>query len=85
MMGYGRQLMRWVLEKARQKPRSECTRVTLCAMPDAIPFYERLHFTPIPEDQLEMPAESEDSSRRVPGALWLEYRCGRAYKAPGKR
>merc|ERR1712190_296418 len=50
MQGYGRQLMRWVVDKAKQKPRSECTNISLCAMPEAIPFYERLRFTPIPQE-----------------------------------
>lgn len=85
MQGFGRQLMRWAMEKARQKPRSECARVTLCSMPEAIAFYERLQFTPMPLEDLCPLPEEEGEGQRMPGALWMEYRCGRSYKPVGKR
>eukprot|EP00440_Ansanella_granifera_P033159 gb/GFBE01035976.1/.p1 GENE.gb/GFBE01035976.1/~~gb/GFBE01035976.1/.p1 ORF type:complete len:418 (+),score=63.08 gb/GFBE01035976.1/:1-1254(+) len=86
MQGLGRQLVRWAMEKARQKPRSDCTRVTLCAMPSAIPFYERLQFTPIPlEDLQPLPEGDDEGGAEMPGATWMEHRCGRSYKANSRR
>jgi len=85
MMGFGRQITKWAMERAKQKPRHECAKVTLCAMPEAIAFYDRLKFTPIPvEDLAELP-EEEDRGERLPGALWMEFRCGRAYKPVGRQ
>lgn len=86
MLGYGRQLMRWAMQKATQMPRTQCAKLTLCAMPEAITFYDRLGFAPMPDESLEMPPEESDEvPKRLPGAVWMEYKCGRSYKATGKR
>ncbi|CAE8591953.1 unnamed protein product, partial [Polarella glacialis] len=87
MQGFGRQIVRWAIEKARQRPRHETARCTLCAMPEAIRFYERLQFTPIPiEDLQPLPAENaEERGARMPGALWMELKCGRTYKPSVRR
>merc|ERR1711982_154921 len=53
MQGFGKQLVRWAIEKAKQKPRHECNRATLSAIPKAVPFYERLGFTPVPPEAEE--------------------------------
>lgn len=85
MQGFGRVLMRWAIGKARELPRSQCTRITLCSMPDAIPFYERLQFTPIPLDDMEPIPQDDSLPQPMPGSLWMELKCGRAVKATGRR
>uniref|UniRef100_A0A7S1RQH9 N-acetyltransferase domain-containing protein n=1 Tax=Alexandrium catenella TaxID=2925 RepID=A0A7S1RQH9_ALECA len=42
--GFGQRLMRWLLDKAAQMPESECAWISLSALKDAIPFYERFGF-----------------------------------------
>eukprot|EP00933_Yihiella_yeosuensis_P081077 TRINITY_DN94616_c0_g1_i1.p1 TRINITY_DN94616_c0_g1~~TRINITY_DN94616_c0_g1_i1.p1 ORF type:complete len:461 (-),score=103.93 TRINITY_DN94616_c0_g1_i1:360-1742(-) len=92
MQGFGRQLMKWAMDQARHKPRHECARVTLCAMPEAIPFYERLQFSPIPEEEdPQAPPQDEESKpppsvgARMPGAIWMEHKCGRSFKPNSRR
>lgn len=84
MLGCGRLLMRWAMDKAQQKPPRECTKVTLCAMPEAIPFYERLKFAPRKMEEEEASAEAEGSTL-MPGAVWMEYRCGKPFKPPARK
>jgi ribosomal protein S18 acetylase RimI-like enzyme len=85
--GFGKLLMQKAMEKARKKPRSECSRVTLHGVPEALRFYERLNFTPIPEENLcDLSAADVDADiTPMTGAVWMEYRCGREYKPPRKR
>jgi len=84
-LGYGRTLMKWIMQKATQKPRAQCAKVTLCAMPEAVAFYDRLGFAFVPDENIELPAETDDGVRRLPGAVWMEYKCGRSYKPPSRR
>lgn len=75
MLGCGRQLMRWAMDKARRKPRRECTKVTLCAVPEAVTFYERLNFVRTEEaTDAPMDVEDEDIPQPLPGAVWMSYR-----------
>jgi len=89
LQGFGRVLMRWAIEKARQMPRTLCARLTLNSMPEAIPFYQRLQFTPIPQDENddggEPRVEEVDAGQPMPGALWMEMKCGRSFQPVGKR
>jgi len=86
LQGYGRVLMRWVIEKARGMSRSICSRLTLCSLPEAIPFYERLQFTPIPQDDPEdAPPPDPELPQPMPGSLWMQLKCGRVTKTGGRR
>lgn len=69
MHGFGRLLVRWAIEKAKQKPRHECTSVSLLATAKAIPFYEHLNFRRMPEP--------EDDPHSSEGCVWFEYQFGR--------
>lgn len=81
MLGFGRQLLRWAIERARQKPRHmACDRVSLSAIPKAVSFYERLGFVPIPDEDAP-----PDDIPEVQGTLKMEYRCGQAQKKTGRR
>jgi len=78
--------MKWVMDKARQMRRRECQKVTLCAMPGAINFYLRLKFTPLDINEEEEEGETASaSSSRMPGAIWMVYKCGRSVQKPAKR
>merc|ERR1712087_944811 len=72
LQGFGRQLVRWAIEKAKRKPRHECTRVSLKATPDAVRFYQRLNFTQVLDDD---PLSGEASSNE-PNSSWMEYNYG---------
>merc|ERR1711862_491904 len=86
LQGYGRVLMRWVIEKAKSLCGSQCKRLTLCSMPEAISFYERLQFVPIPQDDSDGDAPTDPSlPQPLPGALWLEFKCGRSSKPASRR
>nr|ACU45176.1 transcription regulator-like [Prorocentrum minimum] len=77
VQGFGRQLVRWAIERAKQKPRHECARVSLLATSSAVPFYERLNFTATsPED-----SPSGAAGPELPGSVWMEY----SYAAASRR
>jgi len=42
--GHGQALMRWILAKAAHMPQSDCGWVSLSALDEAVPFYERFGF-----------------------------------------
>mmetsp|Transcript_77640 Transcript_77640/g.222464 ORF Transcript_77640/g.222464 Transcript_77640/m.222464 type:complete len:491 (-) Transcript_77640:102-1574(-) len=75
MMGFGRQLVRWAIEKAKQKSRFECDRVSLSAIPKAISFYARLNFVSVQGDDVP-----EEDGPNKDGAVRMEYSLGRASK-----
>lgn len=81
MLGFGRQLVRWAIERAKAKPRHECDRVSLSAIPKAVNFYERLNFVPAPDEEDAPP----DEVPKGEGTLKMEYRCGQAPRKAGKR
>lgn len=77
MLGFGRQLVRWAINRAKQKPRYECDRVTLSATPNAIPFYARLNFSVVSDSSCEVPS---DQARAKESAQKMEYSLGRSTK-----
>jgi len=80
MLGFGRQLVRWAIERAKLKPRHECDRVTLSAIPKAVAFYERLNFTPAPDEEAP-----PDEVPEAESTLKMEYRYGQAQRRAGRR
>merc|ERR1711974_16108 len=72
MQGFGRQLVRWAIDRAKQKSRYECDRVTLSAIPKAVPFYERRNFVPVENNELP-----DDDGPQVSDGVKMEYRLGR--------
>eukprot|EP00931_Biecheleriopsis_adriatica_P102253 TRINITY_DN77244_c0_g1_i1.p1 TRINITY_DN77244_c0_g1~~TRINITY_DN77244_c0_g1_i1.p1 ORF type:complete len:370 (+),score=99.18 TRINITY_DN77244_c0_g1_i1:26-1111(+) len=51
--GYGHHLMQWALQKAAMLPRSQCAWISLSALDEAVPFYERFGFTDMTCDDID--------------------------------
>jgi len=51
--GYGRRIMRWVLDKAAAYPKSEVAWIELSAVVQAVPFYESFGFMDMSCDDVE--------------------------------
>merc|ERR550514_82519 len=79
MQGYGTVLMRWCVDKAKGKPRGACNRVTLSATPEAVPFYEHLKFSRMPQQESEEEILSEcwEATQELPHYTRMELRWGK--------
>eukprot|EP00747_Dinoflagellata_sp_TGD_P168509 gnl/TRDRNA2_/TRDRNA2_195033_c0_seq1.p1 gnl/TRDRNA2_/TRDRNA2_195033_c0~~gnl/TRDRNA2_/TRDRNA2_195033_c0_seq1.p1 ORF type:complete len:336 (+),score=86.85 gnl/TRDRNA2_/TRDRNA2_195033_c0_seq1:138-1145(+) len=63
--GYGKRLMRWLLDRAARMPRSECAWISLSSLKGSTAFYEQFGFT-------DMTAEDPDDDANT--QTWMELR-----------
>jgi len=70
-LGYGKLLVQWAIERAAQRPQSECRWITLSAVEDKVVFYEKFGFTDLGERDVEGSFDEDGVQDRQ---IWMELR-----------
>lgn len=72
-LGYGKKLTEWAMDYAKEMPRSQCGTVTCSALPEAIPFYQRLGW----EFDTQAQDQKVEVENAIPGQVFMQYKCKR--------
>eukprot|EP00746_Dinoflagellata_sp_MGD_P002071 gnl/MRDRNA2_/MRDRNA2_103987_c0_seq1.p1 gnl/MRDRNA2_/MRDRNA2_103987_c0~~gnl/MRDRNA2_/MRDRNA2_103987_c0_seq1.p1 ORF type:complete len:484 (+),score=124.88 gnl/MRDRNA2_/MRDRNA2_103987_c0_seq1:209-1660(+) len=82
-LGHGKRLAKWVMNHAKQMPRSQCASVSCTSPPEAVAFYQKLGFE---VDKTADNALSVEQENELSQPVFLKYKCGREVaKASAKR
>lgn len=77
-LGYGRQLVKIVEDRARALPVQACGEVSLCALPEVVGFYRKMRYVEDARSAMCSDTVASASCDGLPGSVFMRRKCVRA-------